>query len=98
MKDKTGCCQHGLTNKKSCLANVIAFYNEKNGFLDEGRIVDVDYLDLSKVFDTISCNIILDKLTKYRLDHMTMRWTENHLETGPRDCDRWPKVQLEASH
>lgn len=62
------------------MANVISFYNKKNGLLDEGRTVDVDYLGLSKVFDTISRNITTDKLTKYRLHSRTMRRPENCLD------------------
>lgn len=33
--------QHGFMKGKSCLTNVIAFYNEMSGVMDEGRAVDV---------------------------------------------------------
>lgn len=70
MKDKkvTGSHQHGLTKRKSCLTNLIAFYNDMTGMVDEKRAEDIDYLDFTKVFDTISHSIITDELTKYRLD------------------------------
>ncbi|KAK4827724.1 hypothetical protein QYF61_021024 [Mycteria americana] len=38
------------------------------GLVDEGRAVGVDYLGFSKAFNTISHNIIIDKLTTYGLD------------------------------
>ncbi|KAK4818018.1 hypothetical protein QYF61_004131 [Mycteria americana] len=37
--------QQGFTKGKSCLTNLIAFYKEVNSFVDEGRAVDVVYLN-----------------------------------------------------
>jgi len=47
---------------------VIALYNGMTGGVDEGRAVDVVYLDLSKAFETVSQNILLGKLRKCGLD------------------------------
>jgi len=49
------------------------------GWVDEGRAVDVVYLDFSKAFDTISHNILIGKLRKCGLDEWTARWVENWL-------------------
>jgi len=38
------------------------------GWVDEGRAVDVVYLDFSKDLDTVSHDILLGKLRKYGLD------------------------------
>ena len=38
---------------------LIAFYDGMTGWIDEGRAVDVVYLDFSKAFDTVSRNILL---------------------------------------
>ncbi|PKU33609.1 reverse hypothetical protein [Limosa lapponica baueri] len=63
---------HGFTKRKSCLTNLIAFY--------EGRAVDVVYLDFSKAFDTVSHSILIGKLRKCGLEEWTVRWIENWLK------------------
>ncbi|CAM4525088.1 unnamed protein product, partial [Lepidochelys kempii] len=72
--------QHGFTKGKSCLTNLIAFYDEITGSVDEGKAVDVLFLDFSKVFDTVSHSILASKLKKYGLDEWTIRWTESWLD------------------
>jgi len=44
--------------------------------VDEGRAVNAIYLDFCKAFDTVSHNIVIDKLTKYKLDKWTVRWID----------------------
>jgi len=48
-KKVIGDSQHGFTKGKSCLTNLIAFYNGMNGWVDERRAVDVVCLDFSRL-------------------------------------------------
>ncbi|CAM4560336.1 unnamed protein product [Lepidochelys kempii] len=72
--------QHGFTNGRSCPINLIAFYDEITGSVDEGKAVDVLFLDFSKAFDSVSHSILVSKLKKYGLDECTIRCVESWLD------------------
>ncbi|GAB0190938.1 mitochondrial enolase superfamily member 1 [Grus japonensis] len=71
--------QHGFTNGKSSLTNLLAFYDGMTSWVDEGRAMDVVHLDFSKAFDTVSHNILIGKFRKHGSDEWTVRWIENWL-------------------
>ncbi|GAB0178454.1 hypothetical protein GRJ2_000310700 [Grus japonensis] len=48
--------------------------------VDEGKAVDVTYLDFSKAFDTISHSILLEKLAAHGVDGRTLHWVKNWLD------------------
>jgi len=51
--------QHGFSKEKSCLTNLVTFYNVITGWVEVGRAEEVVHLDFSKCFDTISQNILV---------------------------------------
>lgn len=71
--------QNWFTVGKSCFSQLIVFYNELTNLMDKTRALDIVHLDFSKVFDTVSDTILVDKLTKYRLGKCTFQWTQNWL-------------------
>ncbi|CAM5163663.1 unnamed protein product [Natator depressus] len=53
---------------------------ELTGSVDEGKAVDVVFLDLSKAFYMVTRSILVSKLKEYGLDACTIRWVENWLD------------------
>jgi len=47
--------------------------------VDEGKSVDVIYLDFSKAFDTVPNSILLEKLAAHGLDWCSLHWIKNWL-------------------
>ena len=71
--------QRGFIKGKSCMTNTIASCDVMTGWVAEGTLVDVVYLDFRKAFDTVSHSILTGKLRKCGIDGQTRRWIENWL-------------------
>ncbi|GAB0183977.1 mitochondrial enolase superfamily member 1 [Grus japonensis] len=66
--------QHGFMKGRSCLTNLISFYDKVTCIVDEGNTVDAVDLDFSKAFGTVSHSILLEKLAAHGLDGHTLIW------------------------
>jgi len=83
VKDNQGIrpSQHGLMKGRSCLINLISFYDQVTRLVDEGKAVDIVYLDVSKAFDTVPHSILLEKLAAHGLDGCSLHWIKKWLNS-----------------
>ncbi|GAB0184590.1 hypothetical protein GRJ2_000924300 [Grus japonensis] len=72
--------QHGFIKGRSCLTNLTSFYDKVTHLVDEGKAVDVVYLDFSKAFDTVSHSILLEKVVAHGLDGHSLCWVKSWLD------------------
>ncbi|KAF4805043.1 RNA-directed DNA polymerase from mobile element jockey-like protein [Turdus rufiventris] len=72
--------QHGFRRSRSCLTNLISFYDQMTHLVDVGKAVDVVNLDFSKAFDTVFYSILLEKLAAHSLDRCTLHSVKKWLD------------------
>ena len=46
-------CQHGFRKKRSCVTQLLEVYDKITEMIDDGKSVDIVYLDFRKAFDSI---------------------------------------------
>lgn len=66
--------QHGFISGKSCLSNLLDFFEEVTKMLDEGEAVDLIYLDFAKAFDKVPHCRLLTKLKAHGIGGNVLNW------------------------
>lgn len=60
--------QHGFTKGKSCLTNLVVFYNGVAALVANRRAINAICFDFSKTFDMVLYNILVVKLEREVFD------------------------------
>lgn len=73
--------QHGFLPGKSCLTQLIPFVDDLVLNMHRKSVTDVIYFDFAKAFDSVSHDIILQKLKlQYEVDGLLLKFLKNYLE------------------
>ena len=80
--------QHGFRNRRSCLTNLLDFLHDIYEMYEEGRAVDIIYLDFQKAFDKVPHRKLLNKVESHGIRGHIHRWISDWL------CDRRQRVVL----
>ncbi len=71
--------QHGFRHKRSCLSNLLTFYNDLLHAQDNTKSLDIVYLDFQKVFDKAPHNKLMFKVKQLGINGKVHNWIENWL-------------------
>ncbi|CAL4087000.1 unnamed protein product, partial [Meganyctiphanes norvegica] len=71
--------QHGFRSRRSCLTQLLEYFQEIHDFLDASDPVDAVYLDCKKAFDTVPHKRQIVKLKAYGITGKILKWIESFL-------------------
>ena len=71
--------QHGFVRSKSCLTNLLETVDIITAGLNEGKNVDVVYMDYAKAFDKVPHKRLIYKVSKYGISPMICQWIADFL-------------------
>ena len=71
--------QHGFLKAKSCLTNLLCFFEEITTCVDDGSAVDVIYFDFQKAIDKDPHQRVIFKLKSNDMGNSTINWIEQWL-------------------
>ncbi|CAM4653796.1 unnamed protein product [Lepidochelys kempii] len=69
--------QHGFCKGRSCLINLLEFFEGVNKHVDKGDPVDIVYLDFQKAFNKVPHQRLLHKLSCHGIRGKILSWIEN---------------------
>ena len=82
--------QHGFRRKRSCVTNLLIALNDWTKAVDNGMCVHACYLDISKAFDRVNHDILLQKIQSYGCVGKLLEWLHDYLR------DRSAKVRVDG--
>lgn len=71
--------QHGFRKGRSCLTNLLEFFEEATRTYDQSRAYDIIYLDFQKAFDTVPHERLIFKLRSVGIVGGILKWIQRWL-------------------
>ena len=71
--------QHGFTKGRSCATNLLEFLEKVTKVVDEGKPLDVIFLDFAKAFDKVPTKRLLKKLYAHGVRGKLLKWIADWL-------------------
>ncbi len=78
-----------LRKGRSCLTNLLEFYEAVSDWVDEGKAVDIVYLDFKKAFDKVPHRRLLAKVTACGVAGQVANWIATGFATGLVGSKEW---------
>ena len=73
--------QHGFLNDRSCETQMIPFIQDLTLSLNDKCRTDIIYFDFAKAFDSVSHDLILEKLkNKFKINGLLLKFIKSYLE------------------
>ena len=71
--------QHGFVPRRSCLTILLKFMNSVTEEIDKGKTVYCAYLDLSKAFDVLNHEVLIQRLQRIGIGGKVLNWIQEFL-------------------
>ena len=72
--------QHGFLKNKSCATNLLEFLEKILESIDDGKNLDLLYLDFAKAFDKVPKKRLISKLKAHGITGNLLKWIESWLD------------------
>ena len=76
--------QHGFRSKRSCLTQLLAYWDQILDNLEEGKVVDSVYTDFAKAFDKCETGVLLHRLKECGVRGKMGQWLAAFLDPSVR--------------
>ena len=84
--------QHGFLRKKSCLTNLLSFLEILTNAHEQGKSVDIVFLEFAKAFDKVPKQRLLEKIQAHGIQGNVINWIHQWLS------GRKQRVVINGSH
>ena len=73
--------QSGFRQKHSCQTALVKLIDQWMACIDKGDIIGSLFLDFRKAFDLVNHNILIKKLSVYKIRNQSLQWFISYLES-----------------